>query len=261
MGDATDAGATDDGVQVPSDATVVLDNLHVRYHIAGRRRPRLKDLFSRADDEAERQNRVIHAVRGIDLVARRGEAIGFVGRNGSGKSTTLKAVAGLLPPSEGDARSVSQPVLLGVGAAMESNLTGRRNVELGCLALGMSPEEAAERHQSIVDFAELDEFIDLPLKTYSSGMRARLHFAIATAIEPEILLIDEALSVGDEHFRRKSEGRIQELLDGAGTVFLVSHSLDTLRTACSRVVWIDKGQVAMDGDPDEVVETYRRETT
>ena len=247
-------------LDVPDDATVVLDGLHVRYHIAGRRRPRLKDVFSRTEVE-EQQGRVIHAVRGIDLVARRGEAVGFVGRNGSGKSTTLRAVAGLLPPSEGDVLSASQPVLLGVGAAMESNLTGRRNVELGCLALGMSPGEAEEAFDEIVAFAELEDFIDLPLKAYSSGMRARLHFAIATSIEPEILLIDEALSVGDEHFRHKSEERIQQLLGDAGTVFIVSHSLATLQEACSRVVWIDKGVVREDGDPAEVIEAYRSATT
>lgn len=249
----------EDTGRLPEDATVVLDGLHVRYHIAGRHRPRLKDLFSRSKEEKD-QGRVIHAVRGIDLVARQGEAIGFVGRNGSGKSTTLAAVAGLLPPSEGDVLSVSQPVLLGVNAAMESNLTGRRNIELGCLALGMSPAEADEAFDEIVSFSELDDFIDLPIKTYSSGMRARLHFAIATQIEPEILLIDEALAVGDEHFRKKSERRIQELLDGAGTVFIVSHSLPTLQEACSRVLWIDRGQVQMDGDPAEVIDAYREGT-
>lgn len=245
-----------DPATLPSDATVVLDGLHVEYHIAGRRRPRLKDLITRREDGST-GGRVIHAVRGIDLVARQGEAIGFVGRNGSGKSTTLAAVAGLLPPSEGDVLSASQPVLLGVGAAMQSNLSGRRNIELGCLALGMSPAEAEAAHDEIVAFAELEDFIELPIKTYSSGMRARLHFAIATSIRPEILLIDEALSVGDEHFRNKSERRIQELLDGAGTVFLVSHSLRSLEEACSRVVWIEKGQVVRDGDPEEVLAAYR----
>lgn len=241
---------------LPSDATVVLDGLHVRYHVAGRRRPRLKDVFSRTPTSGD-AGRVIHAVRGLDLVARAGEAIGFVGRNGSGKSTTLAAVAGLLPPSEGRVLSTSEPVLLGVGAAMQSNLTGRRNIELGCLALGMEPDEAEGRFEEIVAFAELEDFIDLPLKTYSSGMRARLHFAVATSIEPEILLIDEALSVGDEHFRHKSEQRIQQLLDSAGTVFIVSHALAALEEACNRVVWIDKGQVRMDGPPEEVIAAYR----
>lgn len=240
----------------PPDATVVLRDLHVEYHVGGRRRPRFKDLFTGSVPE-DRAERIIHAVRGISLVARRGEAIGFVGRNGSGKSTTLQAVAGLLPPSSGDVLATSEPVLLGVGAALQSNLTGRRNIELGCLALGMSQEEIDGRIDEIAGFADIDDFIDLPLKTYSSGMRARLHFSIATSIEPEILLIDEALSVGDEAFRKKSDVRIKELLGQAGTVFLVSHSLDTLEDACSRVVWIDDGAIRKDGDPHEVIDAYR----
>ena len=246
--------------QLPADASVVLRNLHVRYHVGGRTRPRLKDLFARGGGGAVTGERVIHAVRGMDLVVRQGEAVGLVGRNGSGKSTTLQAVAGLLPPSEGEVLSTSQPVMLGVGAALESNLTGRRNIELGCLALGMTKAEVHEHTEGIIEFAELEEFIDLPLKTYSSGMRARLHFSIATAISPEVLLIDEALSVGDERFRRKSEARIQELLDGAGTVFLVSHALAAVQGACSRVLWVDKGQIRMDGAPDEVIAAYKRDS-
>lgn len=241
----------------PQDATVVLQNLHVEYEVGGRSRPRVRDLFARRQPEGQRGGRVIHAVRGIDLVVRRGESVGMIGRNGSGKSTTLQAVAGLLPIADGDVLAAAQPVLLGVGAALESNLTGRRNVELGLLALGLSQAEARARIEDIAAFADLDEFIDLPLKTYSSGMRARLHFSIATSIKPEILLIDEALSVGDESFRKKSNRRIDELLEDAGTVFVVSHSLGTLAEMCSRVVWIDQGQVVEDGDAEKVIEAYR----
>ena len=236
--------------------TVVIKDLHVKYHVGGRRPPRLRELFTGTKDESTR-GRVIHAVKGVSLTVRQGESVGLVGHNGSGKSTMLRSVAGLLPPTDGEVLSTSQPVLLGVGAALESGLTGRRNVELGCLALGMTKEEALSRVDQIADFADLGDFIDLPLKTYSSGMRARLHFAIATAIEPEILLIDEALSVGDESFRKKSKARIQDLLDDAGTVFLVSHSLSTLAEQCTRVCWIHGGELRMDGDPDEVIDAYR----
>ena len=247
---------TDGEAALPPDATVVLRDLHVHYHVGGRTRPRLRDLFTRAEPVVD-QSKVIHAVRGIDLVARQGEAVGLVGRNGSGKSTTLAALAGLLPPTSGEVLASAQPVLLGVGAALESNLTGRRNIELGCLALGMDRDEIEERIGAIAEFSGLGRFIDLPLKTYSSGMRARLLFSIATSIEPEILLIDEALAVGDEQFRKKSQARIRELLDGAGTVFIVSHSLGTLKKECSRIVWIDEGRIRMDGDPDEVVAAYK----
>jgi len=231
--------------------------MHVEYEVGGRSRPRIRDLFARRQPEGQRRGRVIHAVRGIDLVVRRGESVGLIGRNGSGKSTTLQAAAGLLPIAAGDVLAAAQPVLLGVGAALESNLTGRRNIELGLLALGLEREAAERLVDDIAAFADLDEFIDLPLKTYSSGMRARLHFSIATAIKPEILLIDEALSVGDESFRKKSNARINELLDQAGTVFVVSHSLDTLAEMCSRVVWIEKGEVMEDGDPEDVIAAYR----
>lgn len=251
------SGVGIDPTDPPPDATVVVQDLHVDYEVGGRSRPRVRDVFTGRQPEGQRGGRVIRAVRGIDLVARRGESIGFVGRNGSGKSTTLQAVAGLLPIASGDVLAASQPVLLGVGAALESNLTGRRNIELGLLALGLTQQAAEERVDGIVDFAELDEFIDLPLKTYSSGMRARLHFSIATAIKPEILLIDEALAVGDESFRKKSNARIAELLEQAGTVFVVTHSLETLTDMCSRVVWIDKGQVVEDGDPEKVIDAYR----
>lgn len=247
-----------DPLAPPPDATVVLRDLHVHYHVGGRSRPRLKDLFTRNESVELDPSKVIHAVRGVDLVARRGEAIGLVGRNGSGKSTTLAALAGLLPPTSGEVLATSQPVLLGVGAALDSNLTGRRNIELGCLALGMDRDEIVDRIESIAEFSGLGRFVDLPLKTYSSGMRARLLFSVATSIEPEILLIDEALAVGDEAFRRKSEGRIEELLASAGTVFIVSHSLPTIVEECTRVAWIDEGKVRLDGDPEDVVAEYKR---
>lgn len=251
------SGVGMDPTEPPDDATVVLHGMHVKYYVGGRARPRVRDVFTRRQPDGQRGGRVIHAVRGIDLVARRGESIGLVGRNGSGKSTTLQAMAGLLPVEEGDVLASSQPVLLGVGAALESNLTGRRNIELGLLALGLDREDAGDLVAEIAAFADLDEFIDLPLKTYSSGMRARLHFSIATAIRPEILMVDEALAVGDESFRKKSNARITELLEHAGTVFVVSHSLGSLLEMCTRVVWIDKGQVVQDGDPEEVIAAYR----
>lgn len=251
------SGSGCDPYDPPSDATVVLRDLHVDYEVGGRSRPRMRDVFTGRQPEGQQSGRLIHAVRGIDLVVRRGESIGIIGRNGSGKSTTLQAVAGLLPITSGDVLAAAQPVLLGVGAALESNLTGRRNIELGLLALGLTQKDAEDLVDEIAAFSDLDDFIDLPLKTYSSGMRARLHFSIATAIKPEILLIDEALSVGDESFRKKSNARIDDLLGEAGTVFLVSHSLGSIQDVCSRVLWIDQGNVVRDGDPEEVIAAYK----
>lgn len=240
------------------DVTVLLDDVHVTYRVQGDNRPRLRDLlFGRREEAQARSVRSIRAVQGVTLAARRGQAIGLIGRNGSGKSTLLRAVAGLLPPTSGEVLATSQPMLLGVGAALQSNMSGRRNILLGGLALGLSKDEIEERTDEIVAFAGLEEFIDLPLKAYSSGMRARLLFSISTAVRPEILLIDEALAVGDEIFRQRSEDRIDEMLADAGTIFLVSHSFASIEGMCNRVVWLDRGQVQADGDPADVIKAYK----
>jgi teichoic acid transport system ATP-binding protein len=195
-------------------------------------------------------------VRGVSLTAYRGEAVGLIGPNGSGKSTLLRAIAGLMAPAAGAIYTHGDPSLLGVGAALMNEMTGERNIELGCLAMGMTPEEVEENFQGIVDFADIGDFIKLPMSTYSSGMSARLRFAIAAAKVHEILLIDEALATGDAQFRRKSEQRIRELCEQAGTIFLVSHGLQVIRDTCNRVVWLEKGLVVMDGPVDEVVDAY-----
>lgn len=238
--------------------TLVLDDVHVTYHVYEDRRPHLKDIV--ANGFRRPASRAIQAVRGVSLTAYEGEAIGVIGGNGAGKSTLLKAMAGLLPPTGGAVYARSQPALLGVGAALQPSVSGRRNIQLGCLALGMSSAEIKQRMDEIVAFAGLEDFIDLPLKTYSSGMRARLHFSIATAVEPELLLIDEALSVGDAEFKHRSKQRIEELREKAGTVFLVSHSMRAITRTCTRVVWLEKGRIIQDGDPEEVVGAYQEET-
>jgi teichoic acid transport system ATP-binding protein len=238
--------------------TLVLDDVHVTYHVYEDRRPHLKDVV--ANGFRRPASRAINAVRGVSFTAYEGEAIGVIGGNGAGKSTLLKAIAGLLPPTAGAVYARSQPALLGVGAALQPSVSGRRNVQLGCLALGMSSAEIRERMDEIVSFAGLEDFIDLPLKTYSSGMRARLHFAIATSVEPELLLIDEALSVGDAEFKRRSKQRIMELRARAGTVFLVSHSMRAITRTCTRVLWLEKGRIVRDGSPKEVVAAYQQQT-
>ena len=238
-----------------SDLTVLTRDLHVYYRVYEDRRPRLGEIF--AQRFRRPGYREVKAVQGVDLSARQGESIGLIGRNGSGKSTLLQAIAGLLPASHGEVYARSQPSLLGVSAALQSSVSGRRNIILGGLALGMSREEIEDNLDEIIEWTGLEDFIDLPIRTYSSGMRARLHFAISTAVEPEILLIDEALSVGDEVFKERSKERIGELLDNAGTVFICSHSMSTIRDMCSRVLWLEAGRIEMDGDPKEVVRAYK----
>jgi teichoic acid transport system ATP-binding protein len=200
----------------------------------------------------------VHAVRGVSFVAYHGDAIGIVGRNGSGKSTLLRAIAGLLPPASGAVYTDGQPSLLGVNAALMRELTGERNIILGCYAMGMTPAEVAEKYQEIVDFSGIDEFVKLPMSTYSSGMGARLRFAISSAKTHDVLLIDEALATGDREFRKKSEQRIRQIRESAGTVFLVAHDLRVIQQTCNRVIWLHKGKIKMDGDPKEVLDAYTK---
>ncbi len=239
--------------------SVVVDQVSMTYRIFEGRKPTLRKIVSQRF--RPRIYREVHAVRDVSLSARPGEAVALIGRNGSGKSTLLRVIAGLLPPTSGAVYARSVPVLLGVAAALQPELSGRRNVYLGGTALGISRRELSQRCDEIVEFAELEEFIDMPLRAYSSGMKARLQFAIASAVTPDVLLIDEALAVGDAEFRGKSGARIRQLLDSAGTVFLVSHSTSILREVCSRGIWLDRGAVRLEGPIDEVVVAYEEATT
>jgi teichoic acid transport system ATP-binding protein len=244
--------------------TVIADDLHIVYRVmAGSGgKGTAASAFSRLVRRQQRPTvREVHAVKGVTFTAYRGDAIGLIGRNGSGKSTLLRAVAGLLPPADGVVYTSGQPSLLGVNAALMSDLTGDRNVVLGCLAMGMTPEEIEKHYDEIVEFADIGDFIDLPMRTYSSGMAAKLRFAIASAKSHDILLIDEALATGDAEFRIKSEKKIKDLRDEAGTVFLVSHSLDVVTDTCNRAIWLDKGALRMDGEAKTVVDAYLTETT
>ena len=241
-----------------ADPTVIVDDVHLVYRIKGRHgragAPAVaKRLITRQPPPGMRE---IHAVRGVSLVAHRGEAVGLIGPNGSGKSTLLRAIAGLMPPESGAIYTQGQPSLLGVSAALMADMTGERNVELGCLAMGMTPDEVKENYDAICEFAGIGEFISLPMSTYSSGMGARLRFAIAAVRSHDVLLIDEALATGDAEFRRKSEARIRELREEAGTVFLVSHGLGVVRETCQRAIWLEQGLVKMDGEANAVVDAY-----
>lgn len=236
--------------------TVVVDGLHVKYRVyaTGARAKDRTKLLKRS--VAMRRMREVHALKGVSFSAYEGEAIGVVGHNGSGKSTLLRAMAGLTPAAEGSIWADSNPTLLGVNAAMVNELSGERNVILGGLALGLSPEEIRAQYDSIVDFADIGDFIDLPMRTYSSGMQARLRFAIAASVSHRVLLIDEALAVGDKAFQQRSEARIRELRSRAGTVFLVSHSMTSVLETCGRALWIDHGTLKMDGPARDVVAAY-----
>ena len=231
-------------------ANVVVRNVSRRYVISQ----------SRSDDantvRAGRGKIVVDALSGVSLVAEPGESIGLIGVNGSGKSTLLKLISGGETPTSGQILVRSQPMLMGVSPALQQNLSGESNIYLGCLALGMSPMEAKEQIGVIAEWTELGDAIKRPMSTYSSGMGARLGFAISTAVNPEILLIDEALSTGDAAFGAKAQERMSELLDRAGNLFLVSHSIGQIEKNCKRTVWINQGSIISDGPTDEVAPTY-----
>lgn len=242
-------------VQTDRKPVVVVDGVHVEYKVlaTGKRAStnEARKLFERS-----RKLRSVHALKGVTFTAYQNDSIGVIGTNGSGKSTLMRAIVGLTPLSQGAIYASSRPSMLGVGAALLRDLSGERNVYLGGLALGFSREEIESKFDDIVDFAGLREFIELPMRTYSSGMTARLKFAIATVRDHEILIVDEALAVGDKNFRNRSEARIREIRDSAGTVFLVSHSMQSISDTCNRVIWLNKGVLEMDGEPEEVIAAY-----
>jgi teichoic acid transport system ATP-binding protein len=252
----------DQGLGAPS---LIVDDVHVTYRVYGAARARtdptetsvLRRIIDRSRGHVGAVSE-IKAVRGISFVARHGEAIAIIGRNGSGKSTLLRAIAGLLPLSGGAVYVSGEPSFLGVNAALIKSLTGEKNIMIGGLALGLTPKEVRDRFDDVVDFAGIGEFVNLPMQAYSSGMSARLRFAISSAARPDILMIDEALATGDAQFRARSQERIDEIRQHAGTVFHVSHSLKALQATCSRALWIDAGLLKRDGPVDEVGAAYQQ---
>jgi teichoic acid transport system ATP-binding protein len=241
-------------VHTPSAITV--DSLHVSYRVYQDSRPPTLKRFV-AQRFQSRAPRLVTAVKGVSFELHQGESLGLIGHNGAGKTSLLKAMAGLLPIASGRVLSRSEPVMLGVGAALHPELSGRRNIVIGGTALGMSRREVADKTEEIVAFSGLGDFLDMPLRAYSSGMAARLRFAIATAVAPDILFVDEALGVGDQEFQERSKRRMSELLGQAGAIVFVSHSLQSVAELCSRVLWLDGGRVRMDGPTAEVLAAYQ----
>src|SRR5699024_4784617 len=255
-------------LEIPNEQlSLLVNDLHVSYRVFGAKKVghgpgRDWGVLGRLVRRGAKQPpvREVKAVRGISFAARHGEAIGIIGVNGSGKSTLLRAIAGLIPPAAGTVHVAGNPALLGVNAVLMKDLTGERNIMIGALALGLSKKEARERMDDIVDFAEIGNFVNLPMKSYSSGMGARLRFAISASAVPDILMIDEALATGDAAFRAKSKAKMDEVREAAGTVFLVSHSLNTIKSMCSGVRGVHEGKPVMDGGDDEVCAGYKRFT-
>lgn len=205
------------------------------------------------------QSRLIEVLKDVSFSIPRGSTVGIIGRNGSGKSTLLKLITGIYRPSSGTLEVNGRiSALLELGAGFHPDFTGRENILINGVILGMSRAEVKSRMDEIIAFSELGDFIDEPVRTYSSGMYMRLAFAIATHVDPEILIVDEILAVGDDHFSRKSMAKMNEFKDRGKTILLVTHDLATVQRWCDRAIWLDRGGMAADGRPDEVVNQYRR---
>lgn len=197
------------------------------------------------------------ALKDITFDVKKGEVFGLIGHNGAGKSTILKIISGIMRPTTGHVVLHANVVpMLELGSGFDMEMTGRENIFLNGAILGYSEEFLNEKYDEIVAFSEIGQFIDVPLRNYSSGMIARLAFSIATVVEPEILIVDEVLSVGDANFQEKSKRRMMELMGGGTTVLFVSHNLDQIREMCDRVIWLDHGQMKMCGDTKEVCDAY-----
>jgi lipopolysaccharide transport system ATP-binding protein/teichoic acid transport system ATP-binding protein len=242
----------------PTVSTAVsIQDVSVTYRTAVERRPTLRSRVARVG-RRQRTYREIEAVKHVSLDVPRGSVTGVIGVNGAGKSTLMRAVAGILPPTAG--RIVVQgrvSTLLALGIGFNSELSGRENVVLGGLAAGLSREQLAAKYDEIAEFAELGDFMDLPMRTYSSGMYGRLAFSVAVNMDPDILLVDEALSVGDARFKRKSLRRMRQLCDQAGTIIIVSHALRTIRNLCTDVAWMHKGELMMFDKAGVVIDAYQ----
>jgi len=239
------------------DVVLQLDDVSVRYRIPNERITTLKEFVIRF-----LQQRVhfqdFWALQGINLKIYRGEIFGIIGRNGAGKSTLLKVVSRVLTPTDGRIRIKSRvSPLLELGAGFHPELTGRENVFLNATLLGHRRREIELKMDEILAFAEIGSFIDAPLRTYSSGMVARLGFAVATAWEPEILILDEVLSVGDEVFRAKCQARMQAFRDNGTTILLVTHDMITVNSMCARAAWLEQGTLQTIGEVKDVIKAYQ----
>jgi ABC-type polysaccharide/polyol phosphate transport system ATPase subunit len=239
------------------EEVIRLESVGVRYRIASERVATFKEYMIRRF-QGQIKLGDFWALNQVDLNIFKGEMVGLIGPNGAGKSTLLKLIARIMRPTKGRVlvRGKVAP-LLEFGAGFHPDLTGRENVFLNGSLLGFTNAEMEEKFDRIIEFAELWEFIDVPVRNYSSGMAARLGFAVATDIEPDILILDEVLSVGDESFQRKSLSRMESFRRQGATIILVSHNMDTIIEMCQRAAWLDHGQVKMIGTSSEVVEAYR----
>jgi ABC-type polysaccharide/polyol phosphate transport system ATPase subunit len=233
-----------------------VSNVSLSYRTTFERVPTLTTAIRRLG-RRQRAVRVVEALRRVSFDVPAGTVLGIIGANGAGKSTLLRTLAGILPPDDGRIEIRGRvSTLLALGVGFNKNLSGRENVVLGGLAAGMSLDQVRAHYDAITEFAGLGDFMDLPMRTYSSGMYGRLAFAVATFMDPDILLVDEALSTGDASFRKRCFDKMQELCDQARTILLVSHGLSTVQDLATDCLWLHKGEIRGRGAPEEVIDQY-----
>lgn len=238
-----------------SETAIEIQDVHIHYKLM-KNFSIQRNLLKRDAEKAE----VFEAVRGVSFDVSKGEILGIIGKNGSGKSTLLRAIAGVFSPNRGTIDLKGHSVsLLSLGVGFKDTLTGRDNIFLSGMLLGFHKDQIREKEEAIIEFSELGKFIDMPVKTYSSGMYSKLAFAITSSLETDIMLVDEVLSVGDEHFKKKSMARMEELIgDKNRTVLIVSHTIETLQKLCDRILWMNDGLVTEIGGTEQVLKRYRQ---
>ncbi|MDO4922250.1 MAG: ABC transporter ATP-binding protein [Phascolarctobacterium sp.] len=244
------------------EKAIIVDNVSMRFNLASERVDNIKELLIRKLKLKNATFEEFWALRDISFSIAKGESCALIGANGSGKSTMLKIISGVLTPTKGRvAVNGSIAPLIELGAGFDYELTGRENIFLNGAILGHSKRLMLAKYDEIVEFSELKDFIDVPVKNYSSGMVARLGFSIATIVKPEILIVDEILAVGDQAFQNKCHKRMEEMMNGGTTVVLVSHSAADIKRICSKAVWIDRGNMRFVGDVDEALKYYQHTDT
>lgn len=240
------------------NTVIKVENVKMKFNLSKERTDNLKEYVIKFL-KRELHYEPFWALKGVSFEVNKGDKFGIIGLNGAGKSTLLKNIAGVMKPTEGKVWVKGSMVpLLEMGAGFDPDYTGRENIFLKGALLGYTRRFLEEKFDEIVEFSELEEFIDVPLKNYSSGMKARLAFSIATMVEPEILIVDEVLSVGDTKFQRKSREKMQSLLNEDATVLFVSHSTQQVKTICKRAIWLHQGELIAEGSAEEVCDLYEK---
>lgn len=242
---------------------IELENISMRFNLGIEKDFSIKqafvNFFSFKKRKKDKKNETFWALNDVSLKVKKGEVVGLIGSNGAGKSTLLKVVSGVMKPTKGKV-TVNGDIspMIELGAGFDMNLTARENIYLNGAILGYSKKFLIEKFDEIVEFSELREFLDVPVKKFSSGMIAKLAFSIATIVNPQILIVDEILSVGDIKFQEKSKNKMMEMITGGTTVLYVSHSIDSIKSLCTKVVWLEHGKIIKIGDPKEICDEYIR---